>query len=386
MRSRPPFGLLLAIALVEAHVASTAASIAASTARAAGAGGAAGETSVEDWRCERKVCQRVVRRGAYLNLELENRRARATWVVLEPEGLVNVKPLQATPFIVRLEPGERKSAGLLGIQDVAKPFAHASRWRALVGNPKAVHDDRWHYRMPFGGHSMIPISQGYNGKFSHKGLGAYALDFPMPWGTPILAARGGTIVEVINDKVASGIRTGESEGDNRVVIEHVDGTFAIYAHLRHGGPARVGQRVLSGELIGLSGDTGFSTGPHLHFQVYTIRPDGQYRTIPVKFWNGTPAGFTAIAGLEYKPGCPRDGGSMCMPGELAGERGLEWRPEASTATASPAPSAASAPASSAAAPATGAASDPLRRADGACACRNGAVLHVDLPCALVCGR
>ena len=38
--------------------------------------------------------------------------------------------------------------------------------------------------MPFGGSSYIPISQGYKGKFSHKGLDAYSLDFPMPWGTP----------------------------------------------------------------------------------------------------------------------------------------------------------------------------------------------------------
>ena len=270
-----------------------------------------------DWTCQQEICQRISQRGVYLTIELRSERAGPTYVVLDPEGLSNVKALQATPFSVRLEPRETKTAGLLAIQNPDAPHAYRTKWRTLSGNPRAVHDDRWHYRMPFGGSSPIPISQGYNGKFSHKGFSAYALDFPMPWDTPVLAARGGTIVELINDKVASGIRTGESEGDNRVVIEHADGTFAAYAHLRHGGPARVGQRVLSGERIGLSGDTGFSTGPHLHFEVYKIRPNGQRQTIPVKFWNGTKAGFTALAGLQYKPGCPRDGGVVCLPGELA---------------------------------------------------------------------
>jgi murein DD-endopeptidase MepM/ murein hydrolase activator NlpD len=234
--------------------------------------------------------------------------------------------------------------------------------------------------MPFAGSQYVVISQGYNGPFSHKGASAYALDFPMPWGTPILASRGGTIVEVINDKVASGIRTGESEGDNRVIIEHVDGTFSVYAHLRHGGPARVGQQVQSGDLIGLSGDTGFSTGPHLHFEVYKIRKNGQRQSIPVKFWNGTKAGFTALAGLQYKPGCPRSGGQMCLPGELASEPGLEsGRGKPATPAAAPA-AAAAVRGQPAAKPA------PHRRADGACVCPNGATLHVDLPCELVCGR
>lgn len=257
---------------------------------------------IAEWTCEREICQRISQRGVDLVLEVRSQRTGPVYVVLEPEGLSNVKALQATPFIVRLEPRETKTAGLFAIQDADAPHSFRTKWRTLSGNPRAIHDDRWHYRMPFGGSARISISQGYNGKFSHKGLGAYALDFPMPKGTPVLAAREGTIVEVVNDKVASGIRTGENEGDNRVVIEHADGTFAAYVHLSRGGPARVGQKVLLGEWIGLSGDTGFSTGPHLHFEVYKIRSNGQRETIPVRFWNGTKAGFTALEDLPYEPG------------------------------------------------------------------------------------
>ncbi len=286
---------------------------------APGRGADSSSARIGEWACRDEICQRITQRGVYLTLDLRSQQVRSTWVVLEPHGLVNVKALQATPFVVRLAPGETRTAGLLAIQAADEPHRYQTKWRALPGDPHAVHDDRWHYRMPFAGSQSVVISQGYNGPFSHEGASAYALDFPMPSGTPILASRGGTIAEVIHDEVASGIRTGENEGDNRVVIEHVDGTFSVYAHLRHGGPARVGQRVQSGDLIGLSGDTGFSTGPHLHFEVYKILENGQRQSIPVRFWNGTKAGFTALAGLQYEPGCPRSGGETCLPGELASE-------------------------------------------------------------------
>ncbi|GEM_PF-1057415 len=329
------------------------------------------ETS--DWDCHERVCLRTHRRGDFLTYQVQSRREEPVWVVIELTKLDNLKPLQPLPFALRAEPDGRYDAGVLSVVDRRRGYAHESRFTLLRGNPHAVHDDTWHYRMPFGGTTMRPISQGYNGKFSHKGLGRYALDFPMPWGTPILASRGGVIVEVINDMVASGTRSGEFESDNRVVIEHRDGTFAIYAHLRHGGPARVGQPVRTGDLIGLSGDTGFSTGPHLHFEVYKLREDGKRKTVPVKFWNGTARGYTPVAGLVYKPGCPSSGGSKCMPGELAFET-----PAGGATPAAPAPSAAGGPKKLA--------KQSKRGTDGACHCANGAVMHVDLPCNLVCGR
>jgi murein DD-endopeptidase MepM/ murein hydrolase activator NlpD len=332
------------------------------------------QVEVSPWNCQKGICQRSHTRGEYVTLQVKSKRKEPVWLVLEPEDLRNLKPLQPTPFVTRLTPGKAQDLGVLAVQNKRQPHRYTTRWEALRGNPNAVHDDRWHYRMPFGGNRPIPISQGYNGRFSHKGLSAYSLDFPMPWGTPILASRGGVITEVINDMVASGTRKGEFESDNRVIIEHRDGTFAVYAHLRHGGPARVGQVVRSGELIGLSGDTGFSTGPHLHFQVHKLRRDGRRQTLPVKFFNGTSRGFTPVAGLVYKPGCPRDGGSQCMPGELADE----GSPRRSSSPAAAAPRGPDAPSPRKAAH--------QRLDNGACQCANGAVLHVDLPCSMVCGK
>lgn len=267
--------------------------------------GAQTRPSEPDWTCERSICQRAVRRGEQLSIELQNRRLRSAWVVLEPFGLSNVEALRPLPFTIRIGPGETHVAGVLVIADPRKPYAYQARWHALEGNPDAVHDDRSRYRMPFGGSDPIEVSQGYDGPFTHEGLGAYALDFPMPSGTPVLAARGGTIVEVPTAEVARGVREreneGEGESDNRVMIEHADGTFAIYAHLLPGGPVRLGQQVAAGDPIGASGATGFATGPHLHFEVAKLRRDGRRQTIPVKFWNGTAEGFTPLAGFAYAP-------------------------------------------------------------------------------------
>ena len=341
------------------------------------------QVRITNWTCREEICLRSHQRGEYLTIQARSNRKRPTWIVVDPVTLKNLKPLQATPFTVRAEPGAIHDAGVLAIRNPKRASHHELEWVALRGNPNAVHDDRWHYRMPFGGTTPRPISQGYNGRFSHKGLGAYALDFPMPWGTPILAARGGEIVEVINDMVASGIRTGEFESDNRVIIEHRDGTFAVYAHLRHGGPARVGQIVKQGDLIGLSGDTGFSTGPHLHFAVFKIRRDGKRETLPVRFWNGTARGYTAVAGLIYKPGCPRSGSAACRPGELASEGGTPRSFPAAPATGRKGPRRAPGQTEQGRpAPPTA----PKRLENGACQCPNGALLHVDLPCNMVCGR
>ncbi len=276
-------------------------------------------TGLGDWACQDGVCQRVTRRGEALSFELRSRSARTVWVELEPRGLVNVRALGRPPFLVRLAPGETRLAGRLMIEQPGEPHGYGTQWRVLPGNPHAVHDDRWHYRMPFGGSRPVAISQGYEGPFSHRGASTYALDFPMPRGTPILAARGGTIVEVVDDQVARGLGRGDDERDNRVVVEHADGTFSVYAHLEPGGPARVGQRVRSGELIGRSGETGFATGPHLHFEVYRIRENGKRQSIPVRFWDGTTAGFTPKVDVAYAPGCPRSGAESCRPGELADE-------------------------------------------------------------------
>ncbi|GAB3363931.1 M23 family metallopeptidase [Lysobacter rhizosphaerae] len=118
------------------------------------------------------------------------------------------------------------------------------------------------------------IDQGFGGSFSHDDpQNRYAVDFAADIGTPVLAARDGVVMQVENDFAKAGLSREKYGGRaNFIRILHDDGTMALYAHLREEGAlVRVGQRVRAGQMIGLSGNTGFTTGPHLHFVVQVNR-------------------------------------------------------------------------------------------------------------------
>jgi len=120
------------------------------------------------------------------------------------------------------------------------------------------------YALPWKG-GPFRISQGAGGDFSHNSpKGRFAVDIAMPVGTPIVAARAGTVVKVRNDQHG---RRPDPAG-NYVRILHDDGTHSAYLHLKRGSvQVKAGQQVKIGSLLGQSGNTGRSTGPHLHFVV-----------------------------------------------------------------------------------------------------------------------
>lgn len=118
------------------------------------------------------------------------------------------------------------------------------------------------------------IDQGFDGQFSHDDdENRYALDFAADVGTPVIAARAGTVMQVESVFSMVGQTRDRYRGRaNFVRILHDDGSMALYAHLESGGVlVRVGQRVEAGQQIGLSGNTGFTTGPHLHFALQVNR-------------------------------------------------------------------------------------------------------------------
>ena len=125
----------------------------------------------------------------------------------------------------------------------------------------------------------VRLSQGYGGGFSHNDAeNRHAVDFAVPPGTPVLAARDGRVMQVAADATARlDPRLAFDPADDRVRgnfirILHDDGTMALYAHLQHGGVVVApGARVLRGTIIGFSGNTGLSTAPHLHFVVQANR-------------------------------------------------------------------------------------------------------------------
>ena len=106
------------------------------------------------------------------------------------------------------------------------------------------------------GHFVWPvegaISQGYGR--SHR-----AIDIAVPWGTPVLAADSGVVIKSGYSSVGYG---------GRVIIDHNIDYVTLYAHLSQAF-VREGDVVRKGQVIGLIGSTGNSTGPHLHFDCAT---------------------------------------------------------------------------------------------------------------------
>ncbi|MES2820174.1 MAG: peptidoglycan DD-metalloendopeptidase family protein [Pseudomonadota bacterium] len=135
------------------------------------------------------------------------------------------------------------------------------------------------YPLPWRG-GPFRVSQGPNGDYSHNTRqGRYAIDIAMPEGTPIIAARAGQVIGVHDGQVG---RAGSPSG-NHVRIRHEDGTQGVYLHLQKDSiGVRQGQWVALGEALGRSGNTGNSTGPHLHFAVQR-QLGAQFESIPFAF-------------------------------------------------------------------------------------------------------
>ncbi|HUQ51144.1 MAG TPA: M23 family metallopeptidase [Gammaproteobacteria bacterium] len=159
-----------------------------------------------------------------------------------------------------------------------------SRDEVQLGRIDADHDDGYLYRLPYGADVSFPIIQGYGAKLSHHGAERYTLDFGMPVGTPVHAARDGLVV-LVEDSHDSGCASEECGRDaNFVVVLHADGTTGEYFHLERGSAqVRVGDRVERGQPLARSGNTGFSTAPHLHFGVYRTDRDHRTESLAVSF-------------------------------------------------------------------------------------------------------
>jgi murein DD-endopeptidase MepM/ murein hydrolase activator NlpD len=153
-----------------------------------------------------------------------------------------------------------------------------------VGNKDAVHDEGQVYALPYAAGKSFRVLQGYGSRFSHTGLEQFAVDFRMPEGTPVHAARGGLVARIEESHDIGCWEDGCGKYANFIVILHDDGTTGEYYHLQQNGVlVDAGQRVSAGEKIGLSGNTGHTTVPHLHFAVYRAAEWGSTQSIPVRF-------------------------------------------------------------------------------------------------------
>lgn len=173
---------------------------------------------------------------------------------------------------------------LSAIEDNVAPWVEYRHiW--LPGDPDATHSPVQPYRAPFAIANEFRVSQAFPVGETHRTPDSrYAVDIAMPIGTDIYAARAGVVFEVASTNFRGGLdaeRDGASA--NIIRILHDDGTHAVYAHLNWNTiRVKPGDDVDRGEYIADSGNTGFTSGPHLHFAVMQNK-GMRLESVPVVF-------------------------------------------------------------------------------------------------------
>ena len=110
--------------------------------------------------------------------------------------------------------------------------------------------------------------QGHATRFTHKNSLRFAVDFALPIGTPIRAARAGIVAALKNHFGPGKLQPKYKTRANYVAIRHEDGTYARYFHLQKDSVCiKRGDTVGRGDVLGNSGNSGYSAVPHLHFDV-----------------------------------------------------------------------------------------------------------------------
>ncbi len=217
-------------------------------------------------------------------VEVELRFEEAVNVLSEP-------PLPAR-FIIPAQT-EQTLVGI-GALDQRQGFSYRLGMSSIPGRPMSKQIEGMVVLPPFAATEEYPVSQGFQGEKTHNSPDAiYTVDIAMPVGTAIHAVRNGTVMDVEEDFNRGGTNFEKfADKANHVRVLHDDGTMALYAHLDLASVnVRPGSRVRAGQRIARSGNTGFSSGPHLHF---AIQQNTGMKLISVPFKFRTPDGTATI--------------------------------------------------------------------------------------------
>jgi len=214
-------------------------------------------------RLERQVYYVIMKKDGVDSVYVRNDLYAPVEIELSFAGVKNVSgiPGRSIRRVIPLRTSVRLAQ--LTATRAGKPLAYIPKLKYSLGDPTGTAVG-YRYPLPWRG-GPFRISQGANGPYSHFGpKSRYAIDIAMPEGTPIIAARGGVVVKTENGQSGRGT---DASG-NFVRVLHDDGTMGVYLHLKQGSVrVREGQKVTVGSALALSGNTGNSTGPHLHFVV-----------------------------------------------------------------------------------------------------------------------
>lgn len=251
------------------------------------------------------VYARLIERrvGDEVELLLENFITADVTVTVELDVAENVTTDVAYPVTVVVPPGSPLCALRVRIPYDGR-WRYHYKWNVRLGDAHAVHDSRAVYALPYASGQTHVVLQAFDGTFSHQGDERYAVDWQMAEGTEVRAARDGQVVYTVDRFTVGENDPALRYRTNFITIRHADGTFGEYVHLKRGGVlVRAGQWVKTGDFIGLSGNTGFTTQPHLHFIVHRPRSGTEGESFPMRF---------RVAGQEA-PVEPRQGEAYTAP-------------------------------------------------------------------------
>jgi len=208
----------------------------------------------------------------------------------------NITTSRPVPLRIEVPPQSKVKVLELRPSNPNKSWRYRYFHKFKVGALNPRHDSNCYYLPPVPSGSAYRVTQAFNGSFSHNsGRSRFAVDIAMPIGTDVVAARGGIVIDRDTEFALSGLSKKFRGRANAIQILHADGTIAVYAHLQFGSiKLYEGEVVQTGQVIGRSGNTGYSTGPHLHFAIHANK-NMRIKSVPFKFF------------MEGKPVVPKRG-------------------------------------------------------------------------------
>jgi len=229
----------------------------------------------------------------------ENKAHCSITVLIDFPKKQNVTISEQLPFTYVVPPNTEKQLIMTVTTKKGVKSSFQYGYTFFLGDTQnAAHNDEYVYALPFEKGTEILLGQGYRGKFSHQNI--MALDFNLDKGSNIYAAREGVVAFVKSDSDRGCTNESCRDAANYIIIQHADGSFGQYVHLKlNGSKVKPGQKVEKGELIGYSGNTGWSSGPHLHFEVF-VPQNNFYMTVPTRFQTSKDTVEYLEEGKSYK--------------------------------------------------------------------------------------
>lgn len=229
---------------------------------------------------------------------------------LVKDKTVNIKASQQTPFKEKIN--SQATGQKLGITfqpaDPTKDSSFETKFSVFLGDPSAKSDGKL-FTLPYKKGDEHELAQGFNGagitdksKQTHNNSeNFHSVDFAMPQGTAVHAARGGIIAEVKSDAEDNGTSNTPANQANIIRILHDDGTYASYVHLKkNSAKVKPGDKVKTGDQIAESGNSGRTSGPHLHFSVSVADGKGKFNTVSWQFEDPAKPGNALVLSPPQK--------------------------------------------------------------------------------------